>query len=307
MTVCDNLLEKQKDRRGKFIFCGANGYDLEWTRRIMKEWKEGSYVPVWAMSVHYYCHAPGKPQTFTEDQWYVQLFKADFMRRLLDDHRRVMDQYDPHRSIPIAVDEWGSWLEGGTGPSKGYNLFEQQSSMRDAMVTALTLNILNNRCNFVKMANVAQLCNNLHCLYLAGGDKFVETPTYYVYDLYKTHQGGRQLITGVNCGSIESSLYKDVKHYGRLGFVSASASEKDGKLTLTLANLHMKAAQKVKLNFIGGEYNGAATVTTLTHADPHACNTFENPKAVVPVSREASSLNEIELPPASVVSIIMDK
>ena len=55
------------------------------------------------------------------------------------------------------VDEWGCWHKDGSGPSKGYNLFEQQSNMRDAVVTALTLNIFNDRCDVVGMANVAQL------------------------------------------------------------------------------------------------------------------------------------------------------
>ncbi len=302
-TICENIDRKKMN----FIFCGANGYDLEWTRRIMKEWKDGGYVPVWAMSVHYYCRAPGTPQGFTEDEWYIQMFKADFMRRIIDDHRHAMDKYDPQRNMKLAIDEWGSWLPEGTGPSKGFNLFEQQSSMRDAMVTALTFNILNSRCDIVKMANVAQLCNNLHCLYLAGGEHFVETPTYHVFDMYKTHQGGRQIETSVSCASVESTFYKDVKHHERLGLVSASASEKDGKLTVTLANLHMTKAQRVTLNMLGGEYKGKAQMMVLSHKDPHTCNTFENPKAVVPVCREVASVGVVEIPPAGIVSIIIEK
>ena len=39
------------------------------------------------------------------------------------------------------------------------------------------------------MANVAQLINNLHSLFLADGDRFVATPTYHVYTMYRPHQG----------------------------------------------------------------------------------------------------------------------
>lgn len=37
--------------------CGANGHDVEWTRRIMKEWAASKWhdALAWGMSVHYYC------------------------------------------------------------------------------------------------------------------------------------------------------------------------------------------------------------------------------------------------------------
>ena len=75
------------------------------------------------------------------------------MRRIVDDHRAAMDEFDPERRVKP-----GSWTSGaagimeGTGPSKGKNLFEQQSNLRDAVVAALTLNLFNNRCDVVGMS-----------------------------------------------------------------------------------------------------------------------------------------------------------
>ena len=298
-TVCNNV-----DRQNvKFIICGANGHDVAWTRRVMKEWggQKGHDAKTWGMSVHYYCGTAGWPQEFTEDQWYQQLFQADFMRRIVDDHRAAMDEFDPDRKVGMVVDEWGCWHKDGSGPSKGYNLFEQQSSMRDAIVAALTLNIFNNRCDVVAMANVAQLCNNLHSLYLAGGEHFVETPNYHVFDMYKTHQGGRQIDAHVCCDSMEREGFRPME------LLSASASEKDGVTTITLANLHMTEAQSVKLTAVGGNLTGKATVTVLTHEDVHACNTFENPTAVVPETRGIVLTGDdvIEVPAAGVVSVVI--
>ena len=297
-TVCHNLDPKHL----KLVMCGANGHDIEWTRRIMQEWKCATkgHAPLWGLSTHYYCGTAGWPQEFTEDQWYQLIFQADFMRRIVDDHRAAMDEFDPDRKVKLIIDEWGCWHKDGSGPSKGYNLFEQQSSMRDAVVAALTLNIFNNRCDVVEMANVAQLCNNLHSLYLAGGEHFVETPNYHVFDMFKTHQGGRQIDAAVSCDTMEREGFRAMQ------LLSASASEKDGKTTITLANLHMTEAQSVKLTVVGGELKGRATVTVLTHEDVHACNTFENPTAVTPVSYEIelTGADTIEVPAASVVAII---
>ena len=62
--------------------------------------------------------------------------------------------------------------------------------MRDAIVAACNLNIFNNHSDKVVMANLAQAVNVLQSLILTEGEKMVKTPTYHVFDLFKTHQGG---------------------------------------------------------------------------------------------------------------------
>ena len=294
-TVCRSVPGQKA-----LVACGANGHDVAWTREMMRTMHAKGCLPE-ALSVHYYCGTAGTPQEFTESQWYELLRKADFMRRIVDDHRAAMDEFDPERRVSLFVDEWGCWHQEGTGPSKGKNLFEQQSNLRDAVVAALTLNLFNNRCDVVGMSNVAQLCNNLHTLYLASGEHFLETPTYFVYDLFKAHQGARQLETLVDCGCAgpddgEAPLCQ----------VSASASQaQDGSVTLTLANLSVTDSADVRLDALGGALTGTAEISTLCAADPHTCNTFENPHAVRPVreSRPFASGDTIRLLAASVVSV----
>ena len=282
------------------VACGANGHDVAWTREMMRTMHAKGCMPE-ALSVHYYCGTAGTPQEFTESQWYELLHKADFMRRIVDDHRAAMDEFDLERRVSLFVDEWGCWHQEGTGPSKGKNLFEQQSNLRDAVVAALTLNLFNNRCDVVGMSNVAQLCNNLHTLYLASGEHFLETPTYFVYDLFKAHQGARQLETLVDCGPAGPD-----DGQAPLCQVSASASQaRDGSVTLTLANLSVTDSADVRLDALGGALTGMAEISTLCAADPHTCNTFENPHAVRPAyeSRPFASGDTIRLPAASVVSV----
>ena len=284
----------------KFIMCGANGHDLDWTKRLLGRWSSRRWheTDAWGMSVHYYTNAfsGSDDLTFDESGWYDELFRADFMRRIVDDHRLVMDEFDPERKLRLVVDEWGNWHKDGSGPSRGCNLFEQQSNMRDAAVAALTLNIFNNRCDVVGMANVAQLCNNLHSLYLAGGGGFVETPNYYVFDMFRGHKGGRQIRA---CVEAEQ---KEAERYGALELLSASASVKDGTLTLTMANLSLTECQRVEINTLGGGLANSGKLRILTHSEPQTCNTFEDPYAVVPVET-AADLSEngmVTLPPASV-------
>ena len=288
----------------KFIICGANGHDLDWTRRLMKEWasRRRHETPTWGISLHYYTNAFGPFDDLAyhnEEDWYDELFRANYMARIIDDHRAALDEADPERKIKLVIDEWGNWHKGGTGPSKGYNLFEQQSNMRDAIVAAMTLNIFNNRCDVVGMANVAQLCNNLHSLYLAGGDQFVETPNYYVFDMFRGHKGGKQLKTVVSAKTVEHRKYEE------MSTLSASASVQDGTLTLTVANLDVTAAKEVSISGLGERISGQGTLRLLTHKAPNTCNTFEEPYAVVP-AETAVALQDgdtIFLPAASIASL----
>ena len=274
----------------RYVACGANADDIGWTERFMREFRAKG-CKLWGLSFHYYCGRAGGCVDFGEAEWNELVERAGRMQELIERHRAAMRTFDPEEKVKIVCDEWGCWHNEGTGPSKGYNLFEQQSTMRDAVVTALTLNIFNNNCDAVAMANVAQLCNNLHCLFLTAGEDAVVTPTYHVFDMMKAHQGARHIrVAGTPKG------------------ISVSASEKDGVITLTAANLSYGEAKEVELTSFDETLPIHARATTLGAA-PQACNTFENPYAVAPSAPEELPFDGkklcFTLPAASVVSIAL--
>ena len=301
-TVCKNL----DPQNLRLVICGANGDDLSWTRRVLSELGKTGWdgAQAYGMSLHYYCFVQAENnECFIrgDEAWYESMLRANHMGPLLDAHRAVMDAFAPEYRVPFLVDEWGAWHRDGSGPSRGYNLFEEQSTLRDAVSAALTLNIFNNRCDIVAMANIAQLCNNLQSLYLCAGDDMVETATYHVFDLFKGHQGGKQLETEVDCPVLER------KGFDPAGEVSASASVRDGVLTLTLANLNRHDPHTVCLSGFGGSVAGKGELAILTHGDVNACNTFEAPDTLVPERQPIgfSDGDSIELPPASVCALTM--
>ena len=71
-----------------------------------------------------------------------------------------------------------------------YNL-SQQSTMRDALLTGITLDIFQRHADKVAVANVAQSINCIHSLMLAQGDKFTVTPTFHVFQMYLPHRGAQ--------------------------------------------------------------------------------------------------------------------
>src|SRR5208337_3144534 len=72
-------------------------------------------------------------------------------------------------------------------------LFSYVPSLRDALVTAITLDIFNRHAEKLAMCNDAQLVNNINTLFLAVADRSVPTTIFHVFDMYQSHQGGRSL------------------------------------------------------------------------------------------------------------------
>lgn len=279
--------------KSELIIGGADSSDYHWTQVLCENLSKASHAPYHGMSFHYYCGASGDCVDFEEENWYELIQKAQKMEEILERHAAITHGYGTQERMKLVIDEWGCWHPGGSGPSKGYNLFEQQSTMRDAVIAALTLNIFNNHANKIKMANVAQLCNNLHCLFLAGGEKCIVTPSYHVFDMYKEHQDGECLRTLI-------SDQEDSR-----GQISASASIKDHVLKITIANLSCEEDATVTPSILGMEESIASVrVTVLAADDMRAHNTFEKPDTVIPVSYTLQDLSEpIILPKAGVVAL----
>jgi alpha-N-arabinofuranosidase len=283
------------------IAAGPNGDDLDWTRRFFAKWADGAKAPIHGWAPHYYCGTTGHALKFNQDQWYEQLHKANRMETLVRDQWAALGQFDPGHKVKLVVDEWGSWHPAGTEINPKH-LFEQMGTLRDALVAALTLDTFNRHAEKVDMANVAQLVNNLHSLFLADGDKFVATPSFYVYEMYRPHQGAKSVRLDVRAADVTfraGAGGKDQTIFRVAG--SASRSGPNG-LTLTLVHTHATEPVEVSVALRGGSA-GSVRRTVLTHAERNAHNTFERPETVVPKS-EATELRGAEfravLPPASV-------
>lgn len=283
-------LMENTDNTAVLIACGPNGSDYKWSEEFCGT-IVNSGVKINGLAMHYYCGSAGDALNFNKDEWYRMLAQANKMEEILLRHWHILQGFGMDNRVKLAIDEWGCWHPEGSGPSKGYNLFEQQSTVRDAVVTALTLNIFNNNCEKIMMANVAQLVNNLHCLFFASGGDSIVTPTYHVFDMFKEHQGGSAIQTAVT-GNDEFNCS-----------VSVSASRKNGYTTVTLANLSAETDMEISLESVGVNLQNTADMTVLYNEDMHAHNTFEHPDTVKPFTCAADISKPFIIPKTAVVSL----
>jgi len=274
---------------------GANSTDYNWTETLMKK------IPnwmMWGISLHYYTtnwSNKGSATKFTEKEYFETVERCLNVEKALDRHITVMDRYDPERRVALVVDEWGTWwdVEPGTNPGFLY----QQNSMRDAIVAGLSLNYFNERCDRLKMANIAQTVNVLQSLILTDGEKMLLTPTYHVFEMYKVHHDATLLPLHLNCGTY-------VMDGREVPAVSASASKgKDGAINITVVNVDPGKETELLIDLRGGEYK-AVSGRVLRGEALTAHNTFEKSETVRPEpftgARIRNNMLSLSVPPASV-------
>jgi len=256
------------------IACGPSGNNADWTHRFFN--KLGRYSRIHGFAAHYYCGTAGTATEYDETQWYHLIRRSLEMEPLIMQQRAIMDGYDPERKIGLICDEWGTWHP----PTPGHNPRHlwQQNTLRDALVAAATLDIFNRHADKIIMGNIAQMINVLQALVLTDGPRMLTTPTYHVYDMYQSHQGGQSVRAFFEADDITfGSDGKEQRIFG----LSGSASLKDGVLTLSVVNPHASQPAETTVQLRGGTAT-TASVTTLTSSDLHAHNTFDQPDVLLP-------------------------
>lgn len=283
------------------IACGASDFNYNWTEVLMRE--AGRYMH--GLSVHYYTitHTwahKGSATNFTEEEWFLTLKKTLAMDEVISKHGAIMDRYDPEKRVGLIVDEWGTWydVEPGTNPGFLY----QQNSLRDALVAGVTLNIFNQHCDRVHMANLAQTINVLQSLILTDGAQFILTPTYHVFDLYQVHQDATLLPTTVE----QSAFY--AQNGESLPQISVSASKNAaGTVHVTLCNLDSRASAEVTLKLAGLDAIQQLSGRLVTAPTMQTHNTFAEPEAITTaplttLSHTGQQVN-VQLPPMAVAVV----
>jgi alpha-L-arabinofuranosidase len=281
------------------IASGANSTNYQWTEVLMQGLAGGGgRGGMWGMDIHYYTRPPrnrmgqgprtqaaqgissqpgtpvqnqGSATDFTEATYFATMQNALRMDEIIKGHDAVMTRYDSLKRVALVVGEWGIWTdpEPGTNPRFLY----QQNSLRDALIAGSTLNIFNNHCDRVKMAQLAQTINVLQALILTEGPKMILTPTYHVFDMYKVHQDARML-------PVKFTSPDYVMGDQSLPALNVSASQDSlGVTHITLVNIDpvktialSTTLNQVKWSTITGEVLTSAKITDI--------NTFETPGTV---------------------------
>lgn len=287
------------------VAAGPNNADTVWMDTLLK-----NAAPMMdAVSVHYYTTYEGDwarrneaPATgFPAAHWNGILYQASRMDAVLAAHSAVMDRYDPQKRIGLYVDEWGTWYapERGTEPGD----LAQQNSLRDALVTAITLNIFHAHADRVRMANIAQAVNVLQAMILTDGPAMALTPTYHVFRLYTPFQDARAL---------PITLASPMLGAGDARFPAISisaAAGRDGKTHVAIANADAEKPYRLSIRINGATARRVSgEVLTAQQLDAH--NVPGQPVQIAPAPFRGARLSAgqltIDMPAHAVVVLALD-
>lgn len=284
------------------VACGPSADDFEWMETLMKDPKNRNMFQ--GISLHYYTGTwsweSRSATQFEEDLWFKIIDTAYKIDKIITAHKMIMDQYDPENTKGLIVDEWGVWYEVEPGTNPGF--LYQQNTLRDAMVASLTLDVFNNHCDRVKMANIAQVVNVLQAMILTKEDQIVLTPTFYVFKMYKVHHEATLLPLNLTC---EEYSYGEKS----VPALSASASKDDnGLIHITMTNLNPNKNIKVSCELRGENKKlSVKNSEVITAEKMNAYNDFGKPEAVNINEFDSYKIKKnnitVELPAKSVVMI----
>ncbi len=290
-----------KDYSGNHIqklAVGSHDDYYGWTEVLMAQ--AAKYMH--GLSLHYYTlptsnwARKGSATEFGEKEWHATLVRTLRLDEFIEKHSAIMDKYDPQKRVGLMVDEWGTWYD--PEPGKNMGALYQQNTLRDAVVAGINLNIFNQHADRVRMANIAQMVNVLQAMVLTDKEKMVLTPTYYVFKMYKVHQGATLI-------PLDLSAPEYKVDQASVPSVNASASRDiDGKLHLSIVNLDPNRSAEIITKVTGATVR-TITGEVLTASVVNAMNTFDNPNAIKPAPFSSYKIQDsqviLSIPPKSVV------
>jgi alpha-N-arabinofuranosidase len=302
------------------IASGPNQDDVDWTTRFFENiFAAGrSIKPPFGWSMHYYTDLP-EALKFTDQDVYPGYQLADRMEKIMLDHWTAMGVYDRTHRVKLVVDEYGPWYRFSDTKLDPSHVLGQQLTVRDAIMTALTLDTFNRHPDKVAIAACAQLINCIDSLFISHEEHFITTPVFNVFDMYKGHQGGQAVRVQFSVPEISfprTAIKKQLSSVGDEAFVggpqarlwglNGSASVTGKVLTLTVVNPHLTEAHPAQIMLRGGASAASAETEVLGGGDVHQHNTFEQPDAVATKRSTATvSGNAVQftLPPSSVTRL----
>jgi alpha-L-arabinofuranosidase len=287
------------------IASGGIDSDLSWTETLMRETKNYQNL-IQGMSYHHYsvCNSwekKGSAISFDEREWFSTLSRNLDMEKSLLGQIAIMDKYDPDKKIGLFADEWGNWHDPEPGNTMG--ILYQQNTLRDALTASLYLNIFNNHCDRVKMANIAQVVNVLQAMVLTQGDKLVRTPTFYVFKMYNVHYDALMLPISLTS---ENYVFGDQS----IPELSASASKnKQAEINITITNVNLSKVVKTALSLDSEEKIEVKAAKIITADQMNALNDFDKQETVNMKEFKGYKVNvtelSIEMPPKSIVLLTL--
>jgi alpha-L-arabinofuranosidase len=288
------------DPRAKLVSCGQDGWS-DWDRVVI----DGLAALVDYHSIHLY--------TGSDDYW-TNVLQPHQAERAIASARTLIQRaaYQQKLAAPprIAYDEWNVWFR-----TRDAGL-EERYTTADALAVATYLNIFVRNCDYVTMANLAQMVNAIAPI-VTTPDSVAVQPIYYPVLLHAqaaldfgvdVHVDGPVVEAGYDASL--SRWPHRVTDLGPFTLVDAAASvdEARGQVAVTLVNRSPDQPEPVEVVLRDARFGPSAAIRTFTGEPGPGPGTGSVPGIAPGSLREGTASPSgatltITLPPASVTAL----
>jgi len=252
---------KMLDPQAKLISCGMNGWN-DWDRVVI----DGMAPLVDYHSLHIY--------TGSDDYW-TNVLQPHQAERAIQVARALIQRaaYVKKIATPprIAYDEWNVWYREPVGA------LEERYNFPDALAVATYLNIFIRNCDWVRMANLAQMVNAIAPI-VTSPDGIATQPIYYPVLLHST--AALEVAVDVHVSApMVSPLGEEhrsrwphrVADLGPFAVIdaAATASAARDKIALTLVNRNPEEPETIDIVLRDLAFDSDAEIATVTAARGH--------------------------------------
>ena len=272
---------KWTDPSIEVVACGSSniysGTFGEWERTVLEE----AYDEIDYLSLHNYY---GNPNNNTAEYLALSLEMDSFIKLVggicdLEKQRR-----HSRKNVYLAFDEWNIWFHSAEQDKKiekwqvAPPLLEDVYNFEDALVVGTLLMTLQNNCDRVKIACLAQLVNVIAPIMTeTGGRTWVQT-IFYPFAYASRYGRGTVLKQLVSCEGYSTEKFANVP------LVESSVIYNADKKELVLFAVNRSMDDDISLDL---EMNGFGNITLteqviLQSGDMKIANTVNEPENVVP-------------------------
>ena len=279
-------------------------YNCDWLQEVIAGIRENMEMA----SLHLYTYTYSGAN-FSIDEYWDDLAKIEQRNKLrIESFLGSIDTIVGDQRVRLALDEWGLWHPG----TEMMNDCNQACTHRDAIFAARYFHLLQRYPSRIGMATIAQTVNVLHALLRTDGERSYRTPTFYVFEMFKDHQGGTALEfvhTSPRRKIIDSDILMTEDKYIDYITVSVSLSQDGKQMLITFTNADLDDSYQYDIE-IHGEFVPCSTSVSVLAANPHDQNTYTEPEKVKTLMSSISITTgtvSIRLPPSSVVALSLTK
>ena len=277
----------------ELVACGSSGSDMptfgSWERTVL----DHTYDYVDYLSLHcYYGNYDGNTASY--------LGRAEEMDKFIKNTTKICDEIkekkNSKKTINLSFDEWNVWYRTRDEEKRiekwqiAPHLLEEHYNFEDALLVGCLLMTLQNNCDRVKVACLAQLINVIAPIMTENDGKAWKQTIFYPYMYASLHGDGVTLKSDICSDTYKTKEGWDVPYL----YTSVIDNKEKRELTVFAANRSLTDDMELDVSLEGFEGYKLENHIELYCDDLNAKNTSDQ-EVISPIEREVNSLSAVNL------------